>query len=81
LSVYPFGAKQYLNQHFQVIAGYTYLDLPFLLLDLPLTPAQGAHHDLILRHVIPLATLSIGIRSFLIVLGRRLFRDEYRAAS
>ena len=57
------------------------LDLPFLLLDLPLTLAQGAHHDLVLRYVVPLATLAIGTPSFLIVLGRRLLRDEYRTAS
>ncbi len=50
------------------------LDLPFLLLDLPLTLAQGAHHYLVLRYVVPLATLAIGIPSFVIVFGRRVFR-------
>jgi hypothetical protein len=40
----------------------------FLLLQLPLTLAQGANHDLVLRYVLPLVTLTIAIPSFLIVL-------------
>ena len=55
------------------------LDVSFFLLELPLTLAQGANHDLILRYVIPLVTLTIGLPSFLIVFGRRVFGHEDRA--
>lgn len=52
------------------------LDLPFLLLDLPLTIAQGTSHDLVLRYAVPLAALAVAIPSFMVILSRRVFRHE-----